>query len=94
MGRQEGVGGSRIVWKAKGGLKQPFRLKEQCCAFSAVPSVCDIIHKGGQDWHEEQFDTPSSPINAPQDHEMYPHDFIDKKPSRLAILSLVLDASG
>ena len=31
MGRQkEGEG----VWEAEGGYKQPFGLKEQCCAFS------------------------------------------------------------
>ena len=35
----------------------------------------DTIHKGGQDWHEEQPGTPCSPINAPQDHEMHPCDF-------------------
>ena len=29
-----GVGGGRGGWKAEGGLKQPLRLKEQCCAFS------------------------------------------------------------
>ena len=35
----------------------------------------DTIHKGGQDLHEEHFDTPCSPINAPHDHEMHPHGF-------------------
>ena len=33
MGGLEGGGGG---WEAEGGLKQPLRLKEQCC----VPSVC------------------------------------------------------
>ena len=35
----------------------------------------DTIHKGGQDWREEQPGTPYSPINAPQDHEMHPRGF-------------------
>ena len=29
-----GVGGGGGGWEAEGGLKQPFRLKEQCCTFS------------------------------------------------------------
>ena len=29
------VGGGGGGWKAEGGLKQPFGLKQQCCAFSA-----------------------------------------------------------
>ena len=44
----------------------------------------DTIHKGGQDWREEQPGAACSPINAPQDHEMHaPLWFhsIDKKPS-------------
>ena len=40
-----------------------------------VPSVsdmnCHTIHKGGPDW-TEQFGTPCSPINVPQDREMHP----------------------
>ena len=35
----------------------------------------DTIHKGGQDWREEQPGTPYSPINGPQDHEMHPRGF-------------------
>ena len=34
MGGREGVGGGGGGWEAEGGLKQPLRLKEQCCAFS------------------------------------------------------------
>ena len=33
------------------------------------------IHKGGQDWREEQPGTPCSPIDAPQGHEMHPCGF-------------------
>ena len=32
VGRWKGGGGGG--WEAEDGLKQPFRLKEQCCAFS------------------------------------------------------------
>ena len=32
----------------------------------------DTIHKGGQDWREEQPGTPCSPINALQGNEMHP----------------------
>ena len=34
-GREVGVGG----WEAEGGLKQPFRFKQQCCAFSMGPEL-------------------------------------------------------
>ena len=43
----------------------------------------DTIHKGGQDWREEQPGTPYSPINAPQDHEMHPRGFTASIKSRL-----------
>ena len=43
----------------------------------------DTIHKGGQDWREEQPGTPYSPINAPQDHEMHPCGFTASIKSRL-----------
>ena len=59
----------------------------------------DTIHKGGQDWLEEQPGTPCSPINAPQDHEIHAPSWfhsINKKLSvktDLAICRLVLDVS-
>ena len=31
------------------------------------------MHKGGQDWREEQPGTQCSPIDAPQGHEMHSH---------------------
>ena len=43
----------------------------------------DTIHKGGQDWREEQPGTSYSPINAPQDHEMHPRGFTALIKSRL-----------
>ena len=41
------------------------------------------MHKGGQDWQEEQPGTPCSPIDAPQGHEMHPHGFTASIKSRL-----------
>ena len=43
----------------------------------------DTIHKGGQDWCEEQPGTLCSPINAPHDHEIHPHGFTASIKSRL-----------
>ena len=61
------MGGDGGGWEAEGRLKQPFGLKQQCCALSM-----GHIHKGGEDCREEQPGTPCSPINALQDHEMHP----------------------
>ena len=61
----ESTGGGRgggNGWEAEGRSKQPFRLKEQCCAFSVTQT--DTIHKGGQDWGEEQPGTPCSSIST------------------------------
>ena len=41
------------------------------------------MHKGGQDWREEQPGTPCSPIDAPQGHEMHPRGFTTLIKSRL-----------
>ena len=41
------------------------------------------MHKGGQDWREEQPGTPCSPIDAPQCHEMHPRGFTASIKSRL-----------
>ena len=38
-----GVGGGGGGWEAKGGLKQPFGLKQQCCAFSMGPELVQSI---------------------------------------------------
>ena len=43
----------------------------------------DTIHKGGQDWREEQPGTPCSPINALQGNEMHPGDLTASVKSRL-----------
>ena len=39
MGGWEGVGGGGGGREAEGGLKQPFGLKQQCCAFSMGPEL-------------------------------------------------------
>ena len=55
-----GEGGGR--WEAKGGLKQPFRLK-----------VCDTNRtKEAKTDMRNSLVPPCSPINATQDHEMLP----------------------
>ena len=58
----------------------------------------DTTHKGGQNWHEEQPNTPYSPINASQDHEMHPRGFTASIKSCLykqtCQSSLVLNVSG
>ena len=43
----------------------------------------DTIHKGGQDWREEQPGTPCSPINALQGNEMHPGGLTASVKSRL-----------
>ena len=48
---------------------------------SVVQTV--TMHKGGQDWREEQPDIPCSPIDAPQGHEMHPCGFTASTKSRL-----------
>ena len=43
----------------------------------------DTIHKGGQDWREEQPGTPCSPINALQGNKMHPGGLTASVKSRL-----------
>ena len=43
----------------------------------------DTIHKGCQDWREEQPGTPCSPINALQGNEMHPGGLTASVKSRL-----------
>ena len=68
---------------AEGGAKHPFGLKRQCCAFSKCHELIQSTRPGGPDCREEQFGTPCSPINAPQDHEMHPRGFTASAKSRL-----------
>ena len=78
-GGQAGGGGG---WEAEGGLKQPFGLKQQCCALSMGPEPVQSTG-GGQDCRQEQLSTPCSPINAPQGREMHPRGFTASVKSRL-----------
>ena len=57
-----------------GSRRRPFRLKEQCCAFSVWHKLIQST-KEAKTGVEEQPGTPCSPINAPQDHEMHPRGF-------------------
>ena len=79
MGGREGVGGEAGVGGKPKANTQTQRA-ELCLQFVAQT---DTIHKGGQEWHEEQPGTPYSPINAPQDHEMHPLGFTASIKSRL-----------
>ena len=66
-GRQGQVGSQRQV-------KATIQTQRVVLCLQCVTQT-DAIDKGGQDWCEEQFGTPYSPINAPQDHEMHPRGF-------------------
>ena len=79
------MGGGGGGWEAKGGLKQPFGLKQQCCALSMGPELVQSTRggPGGQDCRQEQFGTPCSPINAPQGREMHPRGFTASVKSHL-----------
>ena len=74
-------------------MGSPRRVKAPICMdpnSSAMPSVCDIIHKGDPDCHGKQSGILCSPINAPQDHEMHPRDLtaLVKKPLVKADLAI------
>ena len=90
ISRIESIGGGRVGggwggggggWEAEGGLKQPFGLKQQCCALSMGHRLVEST--GGQDCREEQPGTPCSPINALQGHEMHPGGLTASIKSRL-----------
>ena len=77
-----GVGGGG-GWGAVGGVKHPFGLKGQCCAFSKC-------HELIQSTREAQTAVRSSLVlhavlltPAPQDHEMHPRGFTASAKSRL-----------
>ena len=80
-----GWGGGRGGWEAEGGLKQPFGLKQQCCALSMghrlVESTREV--KTAVLTREEQPGTPCSPINVLQGHEMHPGGLTASVKSRL-----------
>ena len=82
MGGREGGGGR---WGRVGSRRRVKATTQTQRAVLCLQFVAqtDTIHKGGQDWREEQPGTPYSPINAPQDHEMHPRGFTASIKSRL-----------
>ena len=91
ISRIESIGGGRAgggVEGRRGRVGSRRRVKATTQTQRAVLCLqfvaqTDTIHKGGQDWREEQPGTPYSPINAPQDHEMHPRGFTASIKSRL-----------
>ena len=84
--RIESIGGGRAAdgWGGGGGgwVKAAIQTQRAVLCLQCVTQT-DTIHKGGQDWREEQPGTPCSPNNAPQDHEMHPCGFTASIKSRL-----------
>ena len=88
ISRNESIGGG---WGGGGGqVGSRRRAKATIQTQRAVlylQSVAQTVtmHKGGQDWREEQpgIRTPCSPIDAPQGHEMHPHGFTASIKGRL-----------
>ena len=74
-----GRGGGKGGWER---VKATTQIQRAVLCLQFVAQT-DTIHKGGQDWREEQPGTPYSPINAPQDHKMHPHSFTALIKSRL-----------
>ena len=81
-GGREGVGGRRGWVGSRRRVKATTQTQRALLCLQFVAQT-DTIHKGGQDWREEQPGTPYSPINAPQDHEMHPRGFTASIKSRL-----------
>ena len=77
ISRIDSIGGGRVGGRRGRPVGSRRRVKATTQTQRAV--VClqfvaqtDAIHKGGQDWREEQPGTPCSPINALQGNEMHP----------------------
>ena len=66
-------------WEAEGG----WQVKAPIWTQRAVPCLQVTIHKGGQDCRVEQFGTPCSPNNVPQDHEIHPRGLTASTKSHL-----------
>ena len=78
----KGGWGRRGRVRCQRGVKATVQTQRAVLCLQCVTQT-DTIHKGGQDWREEQPGTPCSPINATQDHEMHPQGFIASIKSRL-----------
>ena len=82
MGGREGGRGRRGRVGSRRRAKATTQTQRAALCLQFVAQT-DTIHKGGQDWREEQPGTPYSPINAPQDHEMHPRGFTASTKGRL-----------
>ena len=82
MGGRKGGGGRRGRVGSQRRVKATTQTQRAAPCFQFVAQTY-TIHKGGQDWREEQPGTPYSPINAPQDHKMHPRGFTASIKSRL-----------
>ena len=74
ISRIESIGGGRGWVGSRRRVKATTQTQRAVLCLQFVAQT-DTIHKGGQDWREEQPGTPYSPINAPRDHEMHPRGF-------------------
>ena len=80
MGGWEGVGGGRLG--SRRWVKVTIQTQRAVLYLQSVAQTV-TMHKGGQDWREEQPGVPCSPIDAPQGHEMHPRGFTALIKSRL-----------
>ena len=76
------VGGRRGRVRSRRRAKATIQTQRAVLYFQSVAQTV-TMHKGGQDWREEQPGTPCSPIDAPQGHEMHPRGFTASIKSRL-----------
>ena len=81
ISRIESIGGGwGGGWEAEGGLKQPFGLKQQCCALSMGHRLVESTREAKT---AVRSSPPCSPINALQGHEMHPGGLTASVKSRL-----------
>ena len=97
MGGPEGIREGGGGYEAEGGLKQPFRLKQQCCAFSVWHKLIQYTKEANTGLSSSL--VPHAVLLMPLRTMKCPLWFhsINKKPSvkaDLAIYSLVLGVSG
>ena len=77
ISRIESIGGGRVGGGGVGSRRQvkaPLQTQRAVLCLQYAPKTY-TIHKAGPDSCEEQFGTPSSPINARQSHEIHPRGF-------------------
>ena len=82
MGGREWDGGRRGRVGSRRRAKATIQTQRAVLYLQAVAQTF-TMHKGGQDWREEQPGTPCSPIDVPQCHEMHPRGFTASIKSRL-----------